>query len=267
MHITLTGNLGSGKSTICKILQDKYGFEIYSTGKVQRQLAQEMGLTVLEMNQLMCSDSKYDSMIDDATTRLAKENQDKNIVFDSRLAWHFVEESFKVFLMVSLDVAAERVMSDNRGAVESYKSVEDARDQLAKRAENENARYKDLYNVEYFNFENYNLVLDSTYCTPEVIVEVLMREAKKYEEALKAGKKEHTTTILVSPKRLMNMDEVTDADRAMLEASVEKYKSAGLYREEAIRASKDGDVFRALEREEDVKAMLLAETAYVPVSL
>lgn len=267
MHITLTGNLGSGKSTICKILQDKYGFEIYSTGKVQRQLAQEMGLTVLEMNQLMCSDSKYDSMIDDATTRLAKENQDKNIVFDSRLAWHFVEQSFKVFLMVSLDVAAQRVMNDNRGAVESYKSVEDARDQLAKRAENENARYKDLYNVEYFNFGNYNLVLDSTYCTPGVIVEVLMREAKKYEEALKAGKTEHTTKILVSPKRLMNMDEVTDADRAMLEASVEKYKKVDLYGEESIRASKEGDVFRALEREEDVKAMLLAETAYVPVSL
>lgn len=267
MHITLTGNLGSGKSTDCKILRDKYGFEIYSTGTVQRQLAQEMNLTVLEMNQLMCSDSKYDSMIDDATMRISKENQDKDIVFDSRLAWHFVEKSFKVFLMVSLDVAASRVMNDNRGAVESYKSIEDAKEQLAQRAANETARYKELYNVEYFDFGNYNLVLDSTYCAPETVVEVLMREAKAWEAAQKAGNTEHTTKILVSPKRLMNMEEVTEADKELLKAAVEEYKKEGLYGNKTIRASKEGDIFKALENENDVKAMLLAETAFVPVSL
>lgn len=267
MHITLTGNLGSGKSTVCKILQDKYGFEIYSTGKVQRKLAEEMNLTVLEMNQLMCSDSKYDSMIDDATAKLSRENRDKDIVFDSRLAWHFVESSFKVFLMVSLDVAAERVMNDNRGAVEAYHNFEEAKEQLKKRAENENQRYKELYNVEYFNFGNYNLVLDSTYCTPEVIVEVLMREAKAYEEAMKAGNTEHTTRILVSPRRLVSMEEVTEEDRVMLSERVEQYKEAGLYGEKTIRASREGDVFKALEHADEVKAMLLAETAYVPVNL
>ena len=47
MHITLTGNLGSGKSTICKILEKDYGKEIYSTGKVQRAIAAEMGINVL----------------------------------------------------------------------------------------------------------------------------------------------------------------------------------------------------------------------------
>jgi cytidylate kinase len=40
MHITLTGNLGSGKSTIAKIMAEKYGYEIYSTGKIQRELAE-----------------------------------------------------------------------------------------------------------------------------------------------------------------------------------------------------------------------------------
>ncbi len=53
MHITLTGNLGSGKSTICKILREEYGFEIYSTGTVQRKIAEEFGVSVLEMNKLM----------------------------------------------------------------------------------------------------------------------------------------------------------------------------------------------------------------------
>ena len=94
MHITLTGNLGSGKSTVCRILEQQYGFEIYSTGKVIRSIADEMGISVLEMNELMTKDHKYDHMIDDRTAQISRENPDKSILFDSRLAWHFVEKSF-----------------------------------------------------------------------------------------------------------------------------------------------------------------------------
>ena len=47
-HITLTGNLGSGKSTICKILESQYGYEIYSTGKVQRSLATQLVISESE---------------------------------------------------------------------------------------------------------------------------------------------------------------------------------------------------------------------------
>lgn len=196
MHITLTGNLGSGKSTICKILDGEYKFEIYSTGKVQRELAAELGITVLEMNQLMCTDHKYDKMIDDTTAKISRENPDKNIVFDSRLAWNFVEKSFKTFLSVDIDVAAERVFNDNRGAVEKYTSAEDAKNQLKLRAQTEDVRYKDIYGIEYFNFNNYNLVLDSTYATPELLAAVLVKEAKECTDE-KAEVK-----ILMTPKRL-----------------------------------------------------------------
>lgn len=193
MHITLTGNLGSGKSTICKILDSEYKYEIYSTGKVQRKLAEDLGISVLEMNQLMCSDHKYDNMIDDTTAKISRENEDKNIVFDSRLAWNFVEKSFKVFLSVSIDVAATRVYGDNRGNVEKYSSIEDAKQQLKLRAQTEDLRYKDIYNLDYFNFNNYNLVLDSTYCTPDVLAKVIIEESEK-------GGNE--TKILMSTKRL-----------------------------------------------------------------
>ena len=90
------------------------------------------------MNELMCSDPKYDNMIDDATTRTARENLDKDIIFDSRLAWNFVEKSFKVFVSVSLNAAADRVFKDtNRGSVEEYSSVLEAKDKLRARAETE----------------------------------------------------------------------------------------------------------------------------------
>lgn len=199
MHITLTGNLGSGKSTICRILTEKYGFELYSTGKVIREIADEMGISVLEMNELMSKDHKYDHMIDDKTAQISRENPDKNILFDSRLAWNFVEKSFKVFLSVDLAEAARRVYADaSRGDVESYKSEEDAAEQLAARAANEDARYEELYGIHYFDFNNYNLILDSSYATPDVIAELLMEEAvaRCDEEPEKRGQ------MLISPKRL-----------------------------------------------------------------
>lgn len=197
MHITLTGNLGSGKSTLSKILEAEYGYEIFSTGKVIRQIAEEQGVSVLEMNKLMEKDHKYDHMIDDTTARISREQKDKKILFDSRLAWNFVETSFKVFLSVSLPVAASRVMADgSRGAVETYASVEECKERLKERAATEDRRYKEIYGIEYFNYANYNLVLDSSDCTPDILAKILVQEATAAEEKLAKGEPIGTKLIL-----------------------------------------------------------------------
>lgn len=247
MHITLTGNLGSGKSTICKILDAEYKYEIYSTGKVQRKLAQDLGISVLEMNQLMCTDRKYDHMIDDTTAKISKENPDKAIVFDSRLAWNFVEKSFKVFLSVSLDVAASRVYGDDRGDVEKYTSVEDAKQQLKLRAETEDKRYKDIYGLDYFNFNNYNLVLDSTYCTPDLLAKVMLDEAKNSDGTKKK--------ILMSTKRLGVMD-------AVMEVNPSKY-----YVEGDVVITKDGDDYKVIKGMDLVNEAAASGIPFVSVKL
>ena len=194
MHITLTGNLGSGKSTLSKILEKDYGFEVFSTGKIIREIAKEQGISVLEMNKLMKEDSKYDHMIDDTSARISREQKEKDILFDSRLAWNFVEQSFKVFLSVSLDVATKRVMGDgSRGDVETYASLEECRNSLLERAAEEDKRYKDIYGIEYFNYANYNLVLDSSDCDPEVLAKT---PRHPHSGTLLSHGKERTTDTL-----------------------------------------------------------------------
>ena len=223
MHITLTGNLGSGKSTICKILREKYGFEIYSTGTVQRQLAAEMGLSVLEMNKLMCSDHKYDHLIDDTTAKIARENPDKNIVFDSRLAWHFVEKSYRVFLSVSLEEASRRVYNDStRGAVETYKSQDECRDQLRERAANEKMRYADIYGLNYYDFTNYDLVLDSSHASPEVLAQMIVTLATEDRKKPQEGR-----IILFSPLRLGSTDNAEVSHSGFYPDGVVGIKEAG----------------------------------------
>lgn len=259
MHITITGNLGSGKSTICRLLNEKYNFEVYSTGKVQRELARQMNLTTLELNQLMCSDKKYDNMIDDATARISRENKDKDIIFDSRLAWHFVEHSFKVFISVSLEVAAARVMNDQRGAEEKYSSLEEAKKLLAERAATERVRYKDIYNLNYMDFSNYNLVIDGTYCTPEKIAEIIIKEAKEF---YKNDGAPETTKMYVPPRRLIKDADITKEDEVRLRPLIEEYRKLPYATYDVIRARKLEDDYEVAEGLDKAKAAYLAEVPY-----
>ncbi len=201
MHITLTGNLGSGKSTISRIFEKEYGFEIYSTGRVIREIAAEHGISVLEMNRLMTEDPKYDHMIDNRSAEISETRANDNIFFDSRLAWHFVGKAFRVFLSVSLDTSVSRIMHDNRGNVECYSSPDECKKNLLDRVKEEEKRYKEIYDINYFDFTNYNLVLDSTICTPDVLAQILYDEAKDfYALGAVSGK----TKLLISKERGLN---------------------------------------------------------------
>ena len=169
MHITIAGKLGSGKSTICRALQQEHGFEIYSTGAVQREVAKEMGISTLELNQRMLSDPALDHVIDDAVAKLSRERRDDALIFDSRMAWHFAERSFKIFVTVDPLIAAQRVMLDPRGSEETYRDVEDARDKLIQRSRVENARFLEIYQVDNLDYRNYDLILDTSYAPPEEV--------------------------------------------------------------------------------------------------
>ncbi|MCQ2536859.1 MAG: dephospho-CoA kinase [Lachnospiraceae bacterium] len=220
MHITLTGNLGSGKSTISRIFKDKFNYEIYSTGRVIRELAEERGITVLEMNKLMSEDNRYDHMIDDKSAQISRERQDDDIFYDSRLAWHFVGKAFRVFLSVSLDTSVKRIMGDNRGSVESFKSYDECKASIVARVEEEERRYREIYGIDYFDYTNYNLVLDSSCCPPEVLAQILYDEAVEYYKAMDEGR-DYTRLIISTERGLGDFEE--ECQMAGVDPEVKSY--------------------------------------------
>ena len=181
MQISITGKLGSGKSTVCNMIRDRYDYEIFSTGAIQREVAREMGISTLELNKRMKQDHSLDTRIDEATTRLSRERRDCRLIFDSRMAWHFAEDTFKIFLTVDPTVAAQRVMANPRDSEERYRSVEEARDKLVERSRVEQSRFRELYGVDYCDYGNYNLVVDSSARTPEEIVDIIWEAFRAYQ--------------------------------------------------------------------------------------
>lgn len=179
MHISITGKLGSGKSTVCKMISERYGYEIYSTGAIQREVAREKGVTTLELNQMMEIDHTLDDVIDATTTRISKERKGDKLIFDSRMAWHFAEDTFKIFVTIDPMVAATRVFANPR-AEEPYATVEEARDKLVERSLVEQDRFVRIYGVDYYDFKNYNLVVDSSNHTPDEIVDIIWEAYQNY---------------------------------------------------------------------------------------
>ncbi|MBO4791222.1 MAG: cytidylate kinase family protein [Clostridia bacterium] len=177
MHISITGRLGSGKSTVAKIIAEKYGYEIVSTGTALRNIAASLGMTALEFNRLMTSDPKYDFMIDRETRRISVERAGEKIIYDSRMAWNFAVNSFKVYLYVNTEVSAKRILGDGtRGSVESYKDIGDAIAQINERMNEENRRYSMIYSVDNLDLRNYDCVIDTEFRSCEEVAELIMSE-------------------------------------------------------------------------------------------
>lgn len=170
--ITLTGDLGSGKSATSKILCEKTGFSYLSTGQIQRKLAAEMGIDTLEMNKRADTDASIDEKIDSVFIEL---NQtEEGYIVDSRLAWHFLPNSFKVYLAVDPIVAANRIVTDPSRNSEKYESADEAVAKIKARKASENARFLVKYGVNCSDLDNYDLIIDTTHKSPlEVATAIL----------------------------------------------------------------------------------------------
>ena len=166
--ISLAGDLGSGKSTVGKILSQKLGAEVYSTGTIQRQIATEMGMTTLQLNQYMETHPEIDGKIDDGLRAL--EHSEKNLIIDSRMAWHFVPSSFSVYMAADPFVSAERILKAGRES-EPFSTVEEAVASISDRRKSEMFRYSHLYGVNIKDLENYDYVIDTSYIPPEIVAE------------------------------------------------------------------------------------------------
>ena len=172
IKISLAGDLGSGKSTVGKILAEEYGAQLYSTGTIQRKIATEMGMTTLQLNQYMETHPEIDGKIDDGLRALEKEPLD--LIIDSRMAWHFVPSSFSVYMMADAYISAERIMNAGRES-EPFASVEEAVRSVSDRRKSEMLRYSHLYGVNIKDMENMmndacNLVNDGNGQMKEMIV-------------------------------------------------------------------------------------------------
>ena len=192
--IVMSGDIGSGKSSVATELQQLTNFDIIGTGTIQRAIASKRGLTTLELNEISQTDRSIDDEIDAYVIETGK-TQDR-LIMDSRLAWHFIPTAFKVFLAVDPVVGAERVFKASRHD-ENNASLDITIKNNLKRQTIEDQRFNQLYNINFRKYGNYDLIIDTSYATPLAI-------AQKINDCFNAWlKHQNFSSLWVTPKKLL----------------------------------------------------------------
>lgn len=181
--ITLSGELGAGKSTTTKLLMERLGYERLYTGGLHRQYAEELGLSFDEYHKLAEQDPQYDNHVDHLLQEFL--NKGNDIICDSFMSPWLAPSSFKVFLDIDPRVAAERMFEDQKSnpdrATEDYGSVES---QLEKNIERRNSnikRFREYNGIEnYLDKSHFDLIIDTTNTSPERIVDQIERAYKDW---------------------------------------------------------------------------------------
>jgi predicted cytidylate kinase len=179
--VVFNGDLGSGKTTVSKLLAARLGIRRISVGDLYRDMAAQRGMTALQLNLHAELDDKIDHYVDQLQSDIADAGE--HLVVDSRLAWHFFAGALKVHLIAEPTIAARRVLDSRADAVENYASVEEARERLASRSESERIRFLTRYGADKTRLRNYDLVCDSTSASPEQIVERILDRIRTVEQA------------------------------------------------------------------------------------
>jgi len=184
MIISISGLPGSGKSTVAKMLAEKLSFERIYMGGILRKIADQKGITILELMKQAETDSSIDEEADKMVTDFGRTKD--NFIIESRTAFHFIPESLKIFVKVDLKEGAGRIFQDlqkeERNEEEKASSVDSLYKKLKERTDIDNGRYQKYYGIDFLDESNYDLVVDSTDLSPEEVVNKIMVEVEKLKE-------------------------------------------------------------------------------------
>jgi cytidylate kinase len=158
--VVLSGPPGGGKTTYARMLARDLGLELYSAGRLFREIAAERGISLEELNKLAAQDMSIDLEIDRMTVKVGCRG---NVVIEGHLtAWllqHIAD--VKMYITASLEERARRI------AAREGKSFEEALQSIVWREYFHRKRFMDFYAIDISNLTLFDLVLDTTYLSVE----------------------------------------------------------------------------------------------------
>lgn len=214
MNITITGDIGSGKSTVAHKLAEVLNMNVVETGELYREYAKEKNRDVLSQNQ--SDDWSIDRIIDSKIETMGK-NVD-NTIFVSRLAWHFIPNAVHVYLAVNPVLAAKRIYESKSRVSESHTSWKETLRYNKERKELELKRYADMYGIED----------PSGYNAADYIVIVGKNSVDDVVECLTKAIQHNRVGTYIDPKVILPTQAIRDFNANVLNRYIEIYGKTDL---------------------------------------
>lgn len=255
--LAISGDLGSGKSTVTKLLATALGWRSMSTGEMQRSIAASRNLTTLELNHLSEQDFSVDEAVDAALKDLSQ--GDDRVIFDSRMAWLFVAGAYSIHVTVRPDVGDGRLLKRSDQETERYSTSAEAQSQRLSRANSERERFRTFYNVDIQKLRNYRVVVDSTTATPEMIVEVL-------EDLYRSKGAVPDVVLRLSPQNILPSDLIQTL-RDLDQSSIEVLSADKFLDQNPIEVIYSYPYFMVVDGHKRLSAALIAGKDLIPARL
>lgn len=181
--ITISGKPGSGKSSTADRVAELLGYTRHSSGDMVRRFLKSQGMTLEEYNQRADEDHDLDAMVDEKLRDLRNQ---KDIVVDSRLAFYWIPESFKVYLDLDMEVATARIFKDvvsnekRQSVGTSSSSLHEVSRQVSERMQNEQNRFRSMYGVDPYNTRHFDLIIDTARHDPQSVAITIFDNYKEW---------------------------------------------------------------------------------------
>lgn len=181
MILTIAGPPGSGKDTVAQILADDLGYELVSMGNIRRIAAENKGMTIEEFNEWSSNNSlEGDEYFDESQKVIGRKKN--NFIMVSRLGWHFIPHSVKIYVDVDERIGAKRIFEqkqhDNARNELQVLTIDDQEKLNKERVNNDIDRYNHLYKLNPYKKENYNVVIDSSNMSPGEVAKQILEQIK-----------------------------------------------------------------------------------------
>lgn len=161
LRITVSGDIGSGKSTFAKHLAEDLKVTRIYAGALMREEAARLNMTMDQFGQLLTTDDTFDRQVD--ALQKEKSMSMERGVFEGRTAWYFVENpTVRVFFKVDPRVSAQRLWNSDDPSRDKYQSIDEivTANELRKIAEEK--RYQTYYGISAYDPKNFDVIVDTS---------------------------------------------------------------------------------------------------------
>lgn len=168
-NIAISGDIGTGKSTLARLLAQKLNWDYISAGNYFREWYASQGMDVSKVYGIPEEEDRK------MEADFKKEMQEKtNTIFESRLAGWLAKdypETLKVLCVVDESEAYRRVAK--RDSI----SLEEAQRLSKQRAQDLVDKFNKLYGVsDYLDPKYFDLVIDTTNLNPDQVLEKVLEK-------------------------------------------------------------------------------------------